>query len=200
MFWNIEFRETQPCFSFFFFFFSAVIGNLLLWFGKEAMSTLPLVIKEFRKNFELSASLLRNRRCFWVHLCSCGVCAKRQKDKDGTAEAGNEREDKEQQRETEWLRGSQRQKKTESQSNITSSFIRVCVHLGCATLTMHKLRDHISKMQYSMKSGWQGLNTSFTLQKEDTTREKFNRGQAALRAEGKGVIRSEAISLLSVSL
>lgn len=29
-------------------FFPAVIGYLLLWFGKEAMSTLPLVIKKFR--------------------------------------------------------------------------------------------------------------------------------------------------------
>ena len=46
MFWNIEFTETQ---TFFFFFFPAMIGNLLLWFGKEAMSTLAVVIKEFRE-------------------------------------------------------------------------------------------------------------------------------------------------------
>lgn len=39
-------------------FFPAVIGNLLLWFGKEAMSTLPGVIKKFKKNYKLSASLL----------------------------------------------------------------------------------------------------------------------------------------------
>lgn len=45
MFWNIEFTETQTCF----FFFPAMIGNLLLWFGKEAMSTLAVVIKEFRE-------------------------------------------------------------------------------------------------------------------------------------------------------
>lgn len=44
---------------FLFFFFPAVIGNLLLWFGKEAMSTLPGAIKKFKKkNYKLSASLL----------------------------------------------------------------------------------------------------------------------------------------------
>lgn len=36
-------------FFLFFYFFPVVIGNLLLWLGKEVMSTLPLVIKEFRK-------------------------------------------------------------------------------------------------------------------------------------------------------
>lgn len=51
MFWNIEFRETRPCFwvVVFSFFFPKAIGSLLLWFGREAMSTLPLVIKEFRE-------------------------------------------------------------------------------------------------------------------------------------------------------
>lgn len=36
-------------------------------------------------------------------------------------------------------------------------------------------------MQYSMKSGWP-LSPTLTLQRENTTREKFNRGQAALKS------------------
>lgn len=58
MCWNIEFRETRPCF-WVVVFISKAIGSLLLQFGTEAMSTLPLVIKEFREilRFMLHCSL-----------------------------------------------------------------------------------------------------------------------------------------------
>lgn len=56
-------------------FVPAVIGNLILWFGKKAMSTLPLVEKEVQRNSELSASMLSNRRCFLSALVPvCVVC------------------------------------------------------------------------------------------------------------------------------
>lgn len=43
MFWNIESRETQLCFRVFS--SQKVIDRVLLWFAREAMSTLSLVIK-----------------------------------------------------------------------------------------------------------------------------------------------------------
>lgn len=47
-------------------FFPAVIGNLLLWFGKEAVSTLPLVIKEFREILSFLLHCLVTEGASWV--------------------------------------------------------------------------------------------------------------------------------------
>lgn len=79
--------------------FPVVIGNLLLWFGKEAMSTMPFVIRSSEKwwAFCFTARVLHDLT--W-----------RLKDKDGTTQAENEWERKDFSR---WLKGSWR--KTESQ-------------------------------------------------------------------------------------
>ncbi len=79
MFWNIEFREPQPC-CWGIFSSSDRLSLIVIWKGSHVY--IASCDKEVQRHSELSASLLSNRRCFLSKcICACVVSQRVRKSK-----------------------------------------------------------------------------------------------------------------------